>query len=161
MTERNNRIRKAIDTKSSQQKLAERLGITRQAVNLRLSAEKDIDSIDFINAVADLTGYSIKFLIEGKGQGNEVNEADIDYEKTLPKSRGEFYTELVEANSEYSLIPKSFINGDYRIMLKSELEEMNKTREKLIQSKDKSISLLEKRIEDLERLVAVTQRVQK
>jgi len=66
MTERNNRIRDAIDSRSSQQKVAERLGITRQAVNLRLSGEKDIDSVEFIDAVSSLTGLSREYLITGE-----------------------------------------------------------------------------------------------
>jgi transcriptional regulator with XRE-family HTH domain len=65
MTERNNRIREAIESKSSQQKVADRLKITRQAVNLQLSKKTDIDSVEFIDAVAELTGYSRDFLIKG------------------------------------------------------------------------------------------------
>lgn len=72
MTERNNRIREAIDSRSSQQKVAERLGISRQAVNLRISGEKDIDSIEFVDAVAELTGLSRDFLIKGDSALNNV-----------------------------------------------------------------------------------------
>lgn len=83
MTERNNRIREAIDTRSSQQKVADRLGITRQAVNLRLSGEKDIDSIEFIEVVAELTRHSQEYLVHGTerrgypGALEEVDHANI------------------------------------------------------------------------------------
>jgi transcriptional regulator with XRE-family HTH domain len=65
MTERNTRIREAIDSRSSQQKIADALGITRQSVNLRLAGSKDIDSIEFIQAVAKLTGYTFEYLLNG------------------------------------------------------------------------------------------------
>lgn len=154
MTERNNRIRKAIDTKSSQQKLADKLKISRQAVNMRLSAEKDIDSIDFISAVSELTGYAINWLVTGKGEAKQTGSfagvQEPQEELHPPINRGEFYQELVETNSDYRLIPKSIIEGDYRIILKSELDELNRTRDMIIQAKDQTIALMDKRIAELE-----------
>jgi hypothetical protein len=168
----NERIRLILDRdKIANKDVAEWLSMT----NSRLSQKfKDgiWDSVAELKVLADKTGYRLDWLISGKGPekgyGQEtmgssvVAEAGTKMEHKPSVNRGEFYQELVETNSDYSLIPKSFINGDYRIMLKSELEEMNKTREKLIESKDKSISLLEKRIEDLERIHAtVPQSVKK
>lgn len=80
MTERNIRIRSAIDSRSSQQKVADRLGISRQAVNLRLSGEKDIDSIEFVDVVCELTGFSRDYLIDGTDESmSMVREPDIKY----------------------------------------------------------------------------------
>jgi transcriptional regulator with XRE-family HTH domain len=155
MTERNNRIRKVIEGKSSQQKLADKLGITRQAVNLRLSSDKDIDSIDFIRAVAELTGSDIDWLINGKDQTSKVTEPGIGYEMSM--SDGEFFQkfgELVVKKSDYRFVPKSIIEGDYRIVLKSELDEMNRMRDLIILAKDQTIALQEKRIAELERISA-------
>lgn len=88
MTERNIRIRQAIDSRSSQQKVGDRLGISRQAVNMRLTADKDIDSIEFIEAVSELTGYSAIELLYGdtKGTSNSVPRLarDIAYSMAHP-----------------------------------------------------------------------------
>jgi transcriptional regulator with XRE-family HTH domain len=160
---RNQRIKDSLRSAGiSQEKLAEHLGISQAAVGKQLNKDDDIDSLQFMRAVAELTGQSIDWVIYGK-EKPELEEVRGSHGKTTTLNRGEFYQELVEANSDYTLIPKSLMKGDvYRIVLKSELEEMNKTREKLIESKDKSISLLERRIDELERhLAAVPQGVKK
>lgn len=95
MTERNNRIREVIDRESSQQAVADKLGITRQAVNLQLSKEKDIDSIQFIQAVAELTGRSFHYLITG-----EVNAESLQIvnEPNRPQYHGE---EIIADDGSY------------------------------------------------------------
>lgn len=62
------RIKKALeDAGVPQEKFAEKLGITRAAVNERLNKELDIDSYSFINAVTELTGKSREWLYWGDG----------------------------------------------------------------------------------------------
>jgi transcriptional regulator with XRE-family HTH domain len=68
MSDRNSRIKKVLEPRGLQQKVADKLGITRQAVNLRLSGDKEVDSVDFIKAVAEVTGRSFDWLITGKGE---------------------------------------------------------------------------------------------
>lgn len=61
---RNQRIKDALKAKGiSQEKLAEKLNITQAAVGKQLNKDEEIDSIEFINAVAELTGYSFQWFV--------------------------------------------------------------------------------------------------
>jgi hypothetical protein len=165
----NERIRIILDREKIQNKdLATWLGMTNSRLSQKFK-EGIWDSVEELSVIADRTDYHLDWIITGKGEpktGAMVAEPPIEMvEKAKePVNRAEFYQELIEKNSDYSLIPKAFINGTiYQIILRSQLEAMEKTREKLIESKDKSIALLEKRIEELERdrVIAVPQSVKK
>src|SRR5687768_7033485 len=89
MTERNKRLKKAMkDKKVSQEKLGQFLGVTGQAVSDRLSSDQDVDSIEFISAVSELTGEDFYELMNGKP--STVDESIPDYQKGLVK-RVPFY----------------------------------------------------------------------
>lgn len=80
--DRNSRLKWALQqSKVSQEKLGEALGISSQAVSERLNKDTPVDSIEFINAVVKLTGFSSYWLIVGKGrerQGPEdINDGDV------------------------------------------------------------------------------------
>jgi transcriptional regulator with XRE-family HTH domain len=63
---RNQRIKKSLRASGiSQEQLAERLGITQAAIGKQLNKEDDIDSLGFIKAVAELTGASFQYLMDG------------------------------------------------------------------------------------------------
>jgi hypothetical protein len=166
----NERIRIILDREKIQNKdLATWLGMTNSRLSQKFK-EGIWDSVEELSVIADRTDYHLDWIITGKGEpkkiGSMVAEPPIEMvgKTKEPVNRAEFYQELIEKNSDYSLIPKAFINGTlYQIVLRSQLEAMEKTREKLIESKDKSISLLEKRIEELERerVIAVSQGVKK
>ena len=53
-------------TGKTQTQLAARLGITRASVSERLNKKEEVDSIEFVKAVAELTGYSLCDLIKGE-----------------------------------------------------------------------------------------------
>jgi hypothetical protein len=165
----NERIRIILDREKIQNKdLATWLGMTNSRLSQKFK-EGIWDSVEELSVIADHTNYHLDWIITGKGEpkiGSLEVESPIEMvgKTKEPVNRAEFYQELIEKNSDYSLIPKAFINGTlYQIVLRSQLEAMEKTREKLIESKDKSISLLEKRIEELERerVIAVSQGVKK
>jgi hypothetical protein len=164
----NERIRLILDReKIANKDVAEWLSMTNSRLSQKFK-EGIWDSLAELQLLAEKTGYRLDWIIEGKGAEKagaaSVSEpGDMKYEGNPQVNRAEFYKELIETNSDYSLIPKSLISGEYRIMLKSELEAMERTREKLIESKDKSISLLEKRLEDLERerMVSISQSMKK
>jgi transcriptional regulator with XRE-family HTH domain len=68
MISRNSAIKKALENAEvTQDKLAKRLGISRAAVGERLNGEKDIDSVEFIQAVADLTGKPFQSFLKDDG----------------------------------------------------------------------------------------------
>lgn len=65
---RNSRIKKALkEGKVSQEKLGAALGITSQAVNERLNKDQDIDSIEFVETVSRLTGFTVNWILKGMG----------------------------------------------------------------------------------------------
>lgn len=138
----------------SQRDLAKALGKSSPAVSEMLSKPGELDSLAYIEAAAKITGYSFEALRTGIGFSENPSGAEEpgqgEYGK-IPVNRGEFYQELVETNSDYRLIPKSIIEGDYRIILKSELDEMNRTRDMIIEAKNQTIALMDKRITELER----------
>lgn len=150
----NDRIRRVLALEKIPAKtLAKWLNFTEGRLSQKFK-EGIWDSLDELKKVSAHTGYSLDWLITGKGgpkpESAGVEEGSSDYGK-LPVNRGEFYQELVETNSDYRLIPKSIIEGDYRIILKSELDEMNRTRDMIIEAKNQTIALMDKRITELER----------
>lgn len=63
---RNQRIKNALKVSGvSQEKLADALRITQAAVGKQLNKEEDIDSVEFIKAVAKLTGHSFDDIMDG------------------------------------------------------------------------------------------------
>lgn len=82
MENRRIRLKKALEEKGvSQEKVAEKLGVKSQAVSARLNdTKRDIDSIDFIEAVAELTGRSSEWFIHGI-ERDEIEEMDQAYYK--------------------------------------------------------------------------------
>lgn len=63
---RNERILEVLkNAGKSQTDLAHKLGLTRATVSQRLNGEKDIDSIEFLEAVSHLTRKPLSFLITG------------------------------------------------------------------------------------------------
>lgn len=65
------------------------------------------------------------------------------------RSAEEMYRDLVERNTEYRIVPKTILDGEYRIMLESELTDRKKLYDEAIASKNKLILQLEKEIDDL------------
>jgi transcriptional regulator with XRE-family HTH domain len=104
MKNRNSRIKKALEENGiAQEKLAKRLGISSQAVNERLNKGKEIDSIDFLLAVEDLTGRSFEWLRTGgdqKKMDNQVSEPEPSYNHEMLKMKMELDT-LRNENAAY------------------------------------------------------------
>jgi hypothetical protein len=58
-------------------------------------------------------------------------------------------TDLVESKTEYRLVHKAILDGEYRIMLKSEIEKVNQMALKALDAKDDYIKSLNDIIADL------------
>jgi transcriptional regulator with XRE-family HTH domain len=82
---RNKRIKQALKVAGvSQQALADELNVTQASINQRLNAETEIDSVDFINAVAKLTSVTAEFLITGSNpQAPAIVQEPADVKKYL------------------------------------------------------------------------------
>lgn len=79
MVNRNGRIKHAITTMGvSQEALAERLGISQAAVNKQLQKEEEINSIKFLEAVSELSGYSFEWLRTGDTTNNQGLREMVD-----------------------------------------------------------------------------------
>jgi transcriptional regulator with XRE-family HTH domain len=73
-----------------------------------------------------------------------------------PLNPDEIYRDLVEANSDYRLVPKTILDGEYRMILKSEidsktrlLEETLAAKNELLADKNKLIAQLNAEINSL------------
>src|SRR5688500_14253664 len=107
MGNRNLALKRALEIKNvSQEKLAKRLGISSQAVNERLNKDQDVDSLTFIDAVAELTGYTREQLIqipytELNGHHEPESMAKEPSSKSLNDGDPEeIYRNIVEGNTE-------------------------------------------------------------
>jgi transcriptional regulator with XRE-family HTH domain len=78
---RKKRITEALEgINKYEEKLAKLLNVSRQAVGERLSKDKEINAIDFVVAVAQLTGRSFTWLAFGDESGaNLVSEPPAPY----------------------------------------------------------------------------------
>ena len=82
----------------SQRDLAKHMGLSSPTVSSMLS-KNDIDSVKYIKAVEDLTGYSFEWLRTGKGtekKGEERKKEELDlfYWQDKLKSKDELIEEL-------------------------------------------------------------------
>ncbi len=74
------------------------------------------------------------------GNGDPFYADGIETEKTSVHS--DIYRDLVEANSDYRLVPKTILNEEYRIMLKSEIDDRQRIFDELIKTKNDLIDEL-------------------
>lgn len=83
------------------------------------------------------------------------NLTDADITGSNQENMGEhrvaedIYRDLVEANTEYRLVPKTVLDGEYRMMLKSEIDSKEKMLWQVIESKNYAIAQLEREISEL------------
>jgi len=83
-----NRIIEALEKSNvSRQALADKLGLGRGAVSAKLNAEGEFDSVKYLEAAAELTGYTFDWLRTGKGP-EKIGD-------------GEFTLEMKESSFEY------------------------------------------------------------
>ena len=73
----------------------------------------------------------------------------IEGSKEKLKSPEEIYRDLVENNSDYRLVPKTILDEEYRIILKSEIDSKEKMLWEVIGAKNLLIAQLEKEITEL------------
>ena len=76
----NQRIKEELERmKKSYTDIARILGITRQTVNDRLNSKKEIDSVDFINAVCQITGKPFSYFkkVELGSSAYQVKEEEL------------------------------------------------------------------------------------
>jgi transcriptional regulator with XRE-family HTH domain len=73
---RNRRIEEALQ-RGEQEKIAKVLGITRQTVNQKLTSDIEIDSIEFIRAVSQVTGKTFEYLVDGIDESKKKEDDHI------------------------------------------------------------------------------------
>lgn len=91
-------------------------------------------------------------------QYGDVFEKNGTYVETRSDNRektaDEIYRDLVESNTEYRLVPKSVLNEEYRIMLKSAIDTMDDMRAEIIASQKVVIEAKNETIQQLKREIA-------
>lgn len=85
-----------------------------------------------------------------KGEVLTKNSTDVNNSTgSDEKARDEIYRDLVENNSAYRLVPKSILDEEYRIVLKSEIELKDKMLRDLLDAKNQLIDQLHQEIKEL------------
>lgn len=121
---------------------------------LTVAVKRDTLSSSIVQKIHDKFGVSRKFLKEGTGP---VLDESFDSDFMVNEPEETFYKKLVESNSEYRLVPKSILDGEYRIMLKNELEanaerwrEIIHSKNDLIAGKNDLIAALKEQVKSLQ-----------
>jgi transcriptional regulator with XRE-family HTH domain len=94
---------------------------------------------DFYKTFQKVFGYDI-------GQNDDKSGTNIE---TLEVDKESIYKKLVESNSEYSLVPKTVLNGEYRLMLNSEINDIRTMRDKALELQEVTIKILARENEEL------------
>lgn len=81
----------------------------------------------------------------------EVLTHEMATDQDVPES---IYRDLVEANSEYRLVPKTILQEEYRIMLKSEIDYKEQLMREALESKNNFITYLKQQITELQESLA-------
>lgn len=117
--------------------LAEKIGAKKQSV-YDWENDKYAPSKDYLDLLAKVLDVEVKdFYGDGKVQ---------DVAQQPPES---VYRDLIEKNTEYRLIPKTILDEEYRIILKSEIELKEQMLKNLLDSKNELISALKQEIAEL------------
>jgi transcriptional regulator with XRE-family HTH domain len=103
---------------------------------------------DFYKSFQKVFGYDI-------GQSADITGTNVPHE-TIQVDRETVYKNLVESNSEYSLVPKTVLNGEYRLMLSSEISDIRTMRDKALELQETTIKILEREIEELRERLKTT-----
>lgn len=96
-----NRIIEALDKSGkTRQALADKLGLGRGAVSDMLNKEGDIDSLKYIEATAELTGYSFDWIRTGNASTAEEQRANYNSELELYRDLLRAKDDLIEQLKE-------------------------------------------------------------
>lgn len=113
---RNQRIIEAMKARGvTREAVSKLLGVTPSAVTQKLNDKRVIDSIDFVYAVAKLTGYSPHFLIYGEEDDQPVKASDTEPQSLANdpvatyKNEKEVMKELIESQRETILLQREEI----------------------------------------------------
>lgn len=94
-------------------------------------------------------GINRKWWYSGDGEIflNDTNETEQQsINETIIES---VYKDLIEANTPYRLVPKTILDEEYRIVLKSEIDSKEKLLYEVIESKNNLIAQLKNEIREL------------
>lgn len=103
-----------------------------------------------IKTIQDAIGINPDWLESGKGDIYLEKRTDVENTSNLtPADEEHVYHDLVESKTEYRLVHKTILNEEYRIMLKSEIEERASLMRQALEAKNELIEQLKKEITDL------------
>jgi transcriptional regulator with XRE-family HTH domain len=122
-----------------QSDLADKLGVAQGTVSNWENGKGAGIKSDDLSKLSKLFAVSTDYILFGK----QAPRIETDVPNTI-------YKDLVEANTEYRLVPKTILDVEYRIVLQSEIEQKQKLYNDVIAAKDKYIHKLESDIEQLQ-----------
>jgi transcriptional regulator with XRE-family HTH domain len=130
----------------TQGELGQLIGLDASNIS-RMESGKQFPDPEKIDLIAKTLGVNSVTLFEMKKTDPKNTMSAQDMES--------LYKDLVEANTEYRLVPKTVLDGEYRLMLNSEIEENRKDRRETIEANKETIGLLKARVLELERQLAL------
>lgn len=130
-----------INKKLTQEQLGAIMGITR----VQMTGWEGKESVKLtkqeLEALAGALGVKTNDLTN---VSRETSEPD-----SISKDSETIYRDLIEKNTEYRLIPKTILDEEYRIILKSEIELKEQMLKDLLDAKNDLIKELKQEIADL------------
>jgi DNA-binding XRE family transcriptional regulator len=124
-----------------QKAIAKALGTTRATINSWGARDKKQLSYEKAEILAKMLKVNINDLIY---EEEPIIPSAGSQDSTPPNARDVLINSLTKHIDEYRVVLKSSIDGPYRMILESEIEEMRKLRDREIEKADKIISLLER-----------------
>jgi transcriptional regulator with XRE-family HTH domain len=130
----------------TQGELGQLIGLDASNIS-RMESGKQFPDPEKIDLITKILGVNTVALFEMK---------KTDPKNTMsPQEMESLYKDLVEANTEYRLVPKTVLDGEYRLLLNSEIEENRKDRRELNESNKEVIKLLKARVIELEQQLSL------
>jgi transcriptional regulator with XRE-family HTH domain len=130
----------------TQGELGQLIGLDASNIS-RMESGKQFPEAEKIDLIAKTLGVNSVTLFEMKKTDPKNTMSAQDMES--------LYKDLVEANTEYRLVPKTVLDGEYRLLLNSEIEENRKDRRELNESNKEVIKLLKARVMELEQQLSL------
>lgn len=124
--------------------LADKIGAKKQSV-YDWEKGKYAPGKEYIDLLAKVLGVEVKDFY-GDGEVMTDKSGAVEGLQHAPES---VYRDLIEKNTEYRLIPKTILDEEYRIILKSEIELKEQMLKNLLDAKNDLIEQLKQEISEL------------
>jgi plasmid maintenance system antidote protein VapI len=125
--------------------------------SLKAAIKRDAITDDIITKIHDRFGVRKGFFKDGKEPIIDINHASVQNEPAVAEiptgvnldEQSRRLLQIAKKTTEYAFVPKTILEGEYRIELQSELEDRRKERAETAELYKKLIKKLEDEIAEL------------